>query len=117
MPISFFAFGLGGVVLNVLAIWLRHYMQIFVLQFSLVTIPSLVFIFFIETPFHYYRKKDKQGLLNCILKISKYNLKKNKFGKLKKMLSKKFNILSLSENEENNEAENVSIKKNVKKKK
>ena len=76
--LAFCGFGLGGVFTNLLATTFTYYKVFYYYQIGLITVPCLLVLFFVRTPFYYHKRKDREGLFRSLSRIAVINLNKDK---------------------------------------
>jgi hypothetical protein len=85
---AFGFYGLGGVLVNLLAIKFNDYRFFIGLSKVLIILLSLVYFFFIETPFYYYKKKNIKELYHVLAKLCEWNFPKNEVKTVQKNIRK-----------------------------
>ena len=75
-PIGFGFYGLGGILVNLLAIWINDYRFFIVLSTISILLLSLPYFYFIETPFFFYKTRNVEKLYECLVSICQWNYPK-----------------------------------------
>lgn len=73
--LCFVSFGLGEVCLNIFMIFIHDFKTLILFQGYCLTLISIGYIFFIESPFFLYKKGSMGSMLKCLTYISKVNNK------------------------------------------
>lgn len=81
--IAYGVIGLSGIMVNVLSIKFNHYR--FYVYFSTIGIvlTSLLYYYFLESPFYLYKQKKFDELYKCLLKMCERNYSKAEFNIVK----------------------------------
>lgn len=88
-PLSFGFYALGGAAVNAVAMKFNHYKFFIYLSLISVFISTFTYIYFLESPYFFYNKRDISGLYLNLLTICKRNFSSDEFPEAKKKLETK----------------------------
>ena len=72
-PVSFAFTSLSGVTVNVLSLFVSHYRFYIYLNLVMVAVSSVFYLYLIESPFFFYKRKDIRSLYQTLLAIGSKN--------------------------------------------
>ena len=95
LGITFFFFGIGNFSFLAINIFITDYYLDFIILFFVSNAGIVFYVFFIETPFFYYRKKNIKKLYDSLNSIMQINYKKSLHSKISLKIKEKLYLTKI----------------------